>query len=157
MDLEIRPATRADALTVVQVVLSAFAEYDGALQVRPSALSDTVEQAEHAIEQGGVLLAWDGGQAVGTVRYDLREDCLYVGRLAVAPSHRRRGVGAALMRYIEELAPTLGRNRIELATRQSMPGNLAFYGRLGYHVARTEPNKRGPDTNVWFAKEIASP
>lgn len=154
MELEIRPATRDDAARLVQIVQSAFVEYDGVLAVRPMALSETLEEAERAIEDGGVLLALDGDKAVGTVRYELRSDCLYLGRLAVLPSHRRRGVGAALMNYIESLAPTAGYSRIELCTRQSMPGNLAFYSRLGYHIDRTEPNKRGPDTNVWFAKEI---
>lgn len=154
MELEIRPATLNDAAVLVEIVQSAFAEYDGVIAVRPLALSDTLENAAQAIEDGGVLIAWDGDHAVGTVRYQLRVDCLYVGRLAVVPSHRRRKVGAALMNYIERLAPTMERSRIELCTRQSMPSNLAFYGRLGYHIARTEPNKRGPDTNVWFAKEI---
>lgn len=154
MELEIRPATLDDAAVLHQLVQSAFAEYNGVLAVRPRALGDTLDDATQAIEEGGVLLAWASDQAVGSVRYELRPDSVYVGHLAVLPSHRGLGVGAALMKYIEMLAPTLGRSRVELWTRQSMPGNLAFYSRLGYRIVGTEPNSRGPDTNIWFAKEL---
>ncbi len=156
MELDIRPATPDDAAVLHEIVQSAFAEYDGVLVVRPRALGDTPEEAKRAIAEGGVLLAWDSDQAVGSVRYEIQPDCLYVGRLAVLPSHRRRGVGIALMKYVENLAPKMGRSRVALWTRQSMPSNLAFYSRLGYRVEKTEPNSRGPDTNVWFVKDILS-
>src|SRR5262245_35630088 len=154
MELEIRPANLEDAAALHHIVQAAFAEYDGVLEVRPSALTETLEEVQQAIEEGGVLLAWDGDVAVGTVRYELNPDHLYVGRLAVLPSHRRRRVGIALMRYIEGLAATLDRTRIELCTRQSMQSNLAFYERLGYHIFKTEAHPRGPDVTVWFAKEM---
>ena len=152
--MEIRPASPGDAAMLHNLILAAFAEYEGVLVVRPQALGETLEEVEQAIKEGGVLLAWDGDEALGSVRYELRPDSMYVGRLAVAPAHRSRGIGAVLMRYIEQLAPTMGRSRIELATRQSMPGNLAFYRRIGYRVARREAHTRGPDTVVWFEKEL---
>jgi ribosomal protein S18 acetylase RimI-like enzyme len=85
-------------------------------------------------------------------------DCLYVGRVAVLPSHRGRQVGAALMAHIEALAPSLGRTVLRLGTRESMPSNLAFYQRLGYRIASMEPHTRGADVVVWFEKDLgASP
>ena len=154
MEYEIRYAVLEDAPLLHDIIHAAFAEYDGVLAVPPQALSDTLEEAEQAIAKGTVLLAYDGEQAVGTVRYEVRPDSLYVGRLAVLPSHRGRKVGAALMAYIEILAPQLGRTRVDLWTRLSMPSNLAFYERLGYHRVSTEPHPRGDDFSVWFAKEL---
>src|SRR5689334_21097808 len=132
--MEIRHARVEDAEAVHDVVRAAFEEYRGVLPVSVSALDESLEDVREAISEGGVLLAVDGTQAVGTVRYEVRPDLLYVGRLAVSPSQRRRGVGAALMAFVEGLAPSLGRTRIQLATRQSIPGNIAFYERLGYKV-----------------------
>src|SRR5438552_607680 len=134
MELEIRPATPDDAAALCHLLQSAFAEYEGMLEERPMALDETLEDAKQAIEDGGVLLAWDADQVVGTIRYELWPNCLYVGRLAVLPSHRRRRIGAALMSYIERLAPRMDRSSVELCTRRSHISNLAFYSRLGYRI-----------------------
>lgn len=154
MTHKIRYAATEDAPLLHGIIQAAFAEYRGAIAVPPGALSETLEEVERAITEGKVLLAYDGAQAVGTVRYEVRPDCLYVGRLAVLPSHRGRRVGATLMAYVESLAPGLGRTRLYLGTRLSMPGNIAFYERLGYRIVHTEPHPRGDDTNVWFEKEL---
>src|SRR6476660_6734580 len=114
--MEIRNATLEDAEAVHAVVQAAFEEYRGALPVSVGALDESVEDVQKAISEGQVVLALQRGKAVGTVRYELKPDLLYVGRLAVLPAYRGRGVGAALMDYVERLVPTLGRTRIQLAT-----------------------------------------
>jgi GNAT superfamily N-acetyltransferase len=129
--MEIRYARMEDAEAVHEIVGAAFEEYRGVLPVSVSALDESVEDVRKTISDGQVLLALEGAHAVGTVRYEVRPDLLYVGRLAVLPSYRRRGIGAALMTYIEQLAPSLDRTRIQLATRQSIPDNIVFYERLG--------------------------
>lgn len=154
MIVQIRCATIEDAPLIHDIIQAAFAEYDGVIAVPPGALAETVEQAAQAIAEGTALLAYDGEEAVGTVRYEVRPDYIYVGRLAVLPTHRRRRVGAALMAHVESLAPALGRSKVHLWTRLSMPSNLAFYERLGYRIVNTEPHPRGNDTNVWFEKEL---
>jgi len=58
------------------------------------------------------------------------------------------------MGYVEEIAPTLGRTRIQLATRQSVPSNVLFYERLGYTVTERVAHPRGPDITVWFEKVV---
>ena len=152
--MEIKQADIDDAEAVYAVVQAGFGEYRDALPVPVSALDETMEDVRREISGGHVLLATEDGEAVGTVRYELRPDHLYVGRLAVSPAYRRRGVGAALMTYIEKLAPTLGHTRIRLATRQSMPSNLLFYEQLGYKVIQRLAHERGPDIAVWFEKEV---
>lgn len=157
MIVQIRCATIEDAPLIHDIIQAAFAEYDGVIAVPPGALAETVEQAAQAIGEGTALLAYAGEEAVGTVRYEVRPDYIYVGRLAVVPTHRRRRVGAALMAHVESLAPALGRSKVHLWTRLSMPSNLAFYERLGYRIVHTEPHSRGNDTNVWFEKELGPP
>ncbi len=152
--MEIRLARIEDAAAVHEVVLGAFEEYRGMLPVSLSALDETLEDVQREISAGRVLVAVEGMEAVGTVRYELKPACLYVGRLAVLPAYRKLGVGAALMAYIERLAPSLGRMRIQLATRESVPGNLRFYERLGYRVVKRVAHARGPDITVWFEKEL---
>jgi ribosomal protein S18 acetylase RimI-like enzyme len=154
--IEIRPATPGDAEALHSIVQSSFAEYS-LLAVLPSALSETLQEVEAAIQEGNVFLAFTDEHAVGTVRYQLEGDHLYVGRLAVLPEYRRHGVGAALMQHLEALAPMLGKTRMRLGTRQSMPVNLAFYERLGYRIVSREQHLRGPDVWVWYEKELPPP
>jgi len=152
--VEIRQAQLGDAEAVRQVVQEAFGEYREVVPVSLSALEETPEDLRRDVLAGRVLVAVDGTEVVGTVRYELKPDVLYVGRLAVLPSYQGRGVGAALMGYVETLAPTLGRTRIQLATRQSVPSNVLFYERLGYKVTERVAHPRGPDITVWFEKVV---
>ncbi len=176
MALLFRRAHAEDAEVVLGIIQAAFAEYLGTVPVPPGALSDTLDDVRKVIAEGRTWLVFRGSfdhaefkgsfadsldamkdafsTAVGTVRYEVRPDHLYVGRLAVLPEYRGRGIGAALMRHIEELAPPLGRTRLRLGTRESMPSNLSFYERLGYRAVERESHPRGPDVNVWFEKEL---
>lgn len=152
--LQIRTAIATDSTVVHSLIQAAFAEYEGNLPVPPGALNETLAEVEQAISQGCVVVAFEDTQVVGTARYQLHPDYIYVGRVAVLPSHKRLGIGKALMQYVEELAHSLGRTRLHLGTRQSIPANLAFYERLGYHIVSTEPHSEGPDINVWLEKRL---
>jgi GNAT superfamily N-acetyltransferase len=152
--VEIRYAVGGDAEALHKLIQAAFAEYEAVLPVPPGALGDTLEHARSAIADGRTLLACDGGQIMGTARYEPRDGYMYVGRVAVHPDYRRRGVGIELMGYVEQVARDLGYTRLRLGTRQSMPGNLAFIEGLGYSIAEREQHPRGPDINVWFEKEL---
>jgi hypothetical protein len=59
------------------------------------------------------------------------------------------------MAHLEALALTLDRTKVHLGTRGSMPGNLAFYDRLGYTIVKREQHLRGPDVWVSFEKELS--
>jgi ribosomal protein S18 acetylase RimI-like enzyme len=152
--MKIRRANIHDAEAVHAVVMAAFEEFRDKLAVSVSALDESVEDVRGAISEGRVLVALEGEDAVGTVRYEVKPDLLYVGRLAVVPSYRGKGVGAALMSQIEKLAPSLGRTHVQLATRESIPGNIAFYERIGYRISEKVQHPRGPDIVVWFEKEL---
>jgi ribosomal protein S18 acetylase RimI-like enzyme len=168
MSIFFRHATESDAEAVHNLIQAAFAEYIDTIVVPPGALSDTLEYTREAISEGRTVLAflgdldWTDGDfdysqaaLAGTARYEPRDNYLYVGRVAVHPDYRRHGIGKALMEYIERIASTSGYTRLYLETRASMPGNLAFYERLGYAIVKEEDHPRGPDINVGFEKPIS--
>lgn len=67
-----------------------------------------------------------GGNAIGTGR--LLTDG-HIGRMAVLPEWRSKGVGAALLRYLMEVARSRGMNRLVLnAQTHAAP----FYARFGF-------------------------
>ena len=52
--------------------------------------------------------------------------------LGVEPARRHRGLGAALLVWLEKCARTAGLERIQLEARADNPGAIAFYREQGY-------------------------
>ena len=57
---------------------------------------------------------------------------LYVHRLAVHPSHQRKGFGRLMMDFAEAKAEEEGYRSVRLDTYTGNPGNVRLYEKLGY-------------------------
>jgi ribosomal protein S18 acetylase RimI-like enzyme len=154
MAVNIRLATLEEAPLVREIMLAAFAEHEGALPVDSSAHTETVDEVLDEMRQGGAVLAEDGTRAVGSARFKPDGEDLYVGRLAVLPDDRRRGVASAIMRFLEEIARDLGHDAIRIGVRESLPSNVELYRSLGYEVWTIEPHPRGPDRVLIMGKRV---
>jgi predicted GNAT family N-acyltransferase len=75
------------------------------------------------------LVAVDGGAVVATCRLLAEDSEVKLGRMAVAASHRGRGLAAALLVEADARARELGARRIVLAAQLSAE---AVYARAGY-------------------------
>lgn len=71
------------------------------------------------------------GNAVDQVRGDRGT---HIFLLYVVPEHRQRGIGKALMRYVEDWARTRGDRQIGLQVFQSNQPALNLYNQLGYQT-----------------------
>jgi ribosomal protein S18 acetylase RimI-like enzyme len=145
MSPEIRLARTGEAELVHRLTQQAFAEYRGQLQPPSSAHEETEAVVAAALAKGGALLALVGGTAVGAARFAAEGDHLYVGRVAVLPAWRGRGIAVALMLALEQHARRLQIGAIELGVRESLPSNVRLYEKLGYAVLRREPHPRNTD------------
>ena len=90
--------------------------------------------AKLAVQPERFLVALDGGRAVGSIMagYDGHRGWLYA--VAVCVSHRRRGIGAALVRAAEERLRACGCRKINLQVRATNRAVVEFYEGLGYAV-----------------------
>jgi len=61
----------------------------------------------------------------------------YLDTLAVAPQQRGRGIGAALLQALPEVALANGKNRIGLNVDEANSGARRLYRRLGYQTVGT--------------------
>jgi predicted N-acetyltransferase YhbS len=82
------------------------------------------------------FVATERGRIVGTVRLwnidaGAGRPALLLGPLAVAPEHRNRGIGKALVRHAQEEAARLGHGAVLLV------GDAPYYGQLGFAADRT--------------------
>jgi len=87
-------------------------------------------------------------------------DELHINNLAVAPSHRRIGIGTALLMRVLAAGAELGARRATLEVRRSNEAARLLYERFGFSVAGV---RRGYYTNpvedalVLWREELASP
>ena len=153
-DRRIVLAADDEAELVHYIMREAFAEYAEVLQPPSGATRETVDDVRQAMRRGGAVLVWEGDRAVASARFRLDTDALYVGRVAVLPQHRRRGIGRRIMTFMEALALERGYRSVRLGVRMQLPGNLAFYQKLGYEIMHVVPHERGNDQIAFLAKQI---
>jgi len=79
-----------------------------------------------------VATARAGTDLVGFSLTQFGDTKAHLALLAVAPSHRRAGLGRRLVRWTEESAVIAGVFRIDLEVRAINPAALQFYASLGY-------------------------
>ncbi|WP_435059172.1 GNAT family N-acetyltransferase [Streptomyces sp. bgisy060] len=124
-DLQIRAATHAD----VQAVLTFWKE-----SAEGTSVSDDVDGVTRLVERdpGALLLALVDGVVVGSViaGWDGWRASLY--RLAVLPSHRRRGISSALLRTAEERFLALGGRRVDAMVLEANATGRALWEAAGY-------------------------
>jgi ribosomal protein S18 acetylase RimI-like enzyme len=135
-------SSRADL--VFRLAVAAFEEFRATLVPPPGILAETVEDVAAYIQRGGAVIAWDGDVAVGSARFHREPDHLYVGRVAVPPEFRRRGIASELMRFLETHARSLGLPETRVEVRMALPSNIALYESLGYLPISYQPHPRVP-------------
>lgn len=146
MELILRDAASQDADLLTQIIRAAFAGYDGKLDPPSGAHSETSDQIREKLTLGGGTLALIGPEYAGCIVYYPQDNYLYLGRLSVLPPFRRFGVGKALVESVERKAVEMNIPCVQLGVRLALPGNRAFFERLGYriisehsHAGYTEP------------------
>jgi GNAT superfamily N-acetyltransferase len=115
------------------VMRAAFIESE-ARELPSSALDETVDDVRRALADGGAVLALVDGRAVGCLRFRIDGRALVFSRMGVLPEARKRGVGAAMVAYVEAHARRLGLRSVELTARSQQPDNRPYYQRLGYTI-----------------------
>ena len=128
----------ADATAAAALIRSAFASQSVATDPPPSALgetADSVAASQAAPDQGGIG-AWAGTALAGCVMWQVQARGLYLGRLAVSPAWRRRGLASALVDAAEAEARRRGLPRLLLSTRLVLADNRRLFARCGFVETR---------------------
>jgi GNAT superfamily N-acetyltransferase len=155
--ITVRIVDRHDAALVRTLMLAGFEQFRGMLDPPSSAFTETVEDVAAAIDRGGAAIAWLGDTPVGSVRFELEETWVYIGRLAVIPEARRRGVAQALMTAAETEAVRFGVSETQLSMRAILPGNRALFEKAGYTLISIEPHPRNPLQNTLRLRKLLQP
>ncbi len=89
----------------------------------------------------------------GLMRYG--DDAAHLLLLAVHARHARRGIGSALLAWLERSARVAGVASIQLETRQGNAAARAFYAYHGYRETQIVPGYyQGREASVRFGKSL---
>jgi predicted N-acetyltransferase YhbS len=128
----------------------------GALDIDPpsSMLKESLDHFAERFRSDTIFVAQDGTRLIGSVFCTPEEGALYIGRLAVAPAWRRRGVAGTLVEAAKNEARRRGAARITLGARIALLGNVALFRRHGFVVVR-ETCHPGFTTPTSYDMELA--
>jgi len=102
-----------------------------------------------------VIVVRDGGGLAGFAIMQYKDDEAHLLLFAVDAASRRRGVGAALLAWLEETALTAGIGVVYLEARERNAEARAFYRRHGYNeIARVPRMYRGVEDGLRIAKDL---
>jgi len=130
--LTLRLARAADAAVIADLVRLAFSTQSVRTNPPSSALKETPASVTRELQQGGGAVIESDGVMVGAVLWREEEGSLYVGRLAVHPSQRRRGIARLLMAEAEREARRRGLTRLHLGVRLPLEDNRRFFLSCGF-------------------------
>lgn len=122
----------------------------------PSSLSEmTPESLREKAAAETLVTIRQGGRLVACGYLKDTGRSVYLGKLAVHPDHRGRGLLRRIVAEAEAMARTLGRPALELGTRVELTENHATFARLGFReVGRTAHPGYDRPTSVTMARPV---
>lgn len=152
-----REATSEDVAALVELIHSAFEEYRGRLDPPSGAHAETETSVRKKLQDGGAVVAVGGGELLGCVFFQPESDHVYLGRLAVRPGHRGRGIARHLVAWVESHERTTALGRVRVGVRLALRQNRAYFERAGYVVTQLESHAGYEDaTSATMEKRISS-
>src|SRR5438132_13608862 len=102
--------------------------------------------------QGTIVRSMDNRRHPQVIRSRKVERSLRLVR--ISSEYRQRGVSAALMKALEDVARIAALSEIRLGVRASLPSNLRHYENLGYWSLDSSPYSRGSVWVNWLRKQV---
>jgi len=156
MRISVSPAGFTDWPRLVGLVRDSFAYMDSRIDP-PSSLKEMgIEEFKAKAVEETLILAEDDQTIIGCAFAALRDDCVYVGKVAVAQAARGKGVARAMFAAAEALAREHGREFLELQTRVELVENQATFAALGFQkVAESAHAGYDRPTSITMRKRVA--
>jgi ribosomal protein S18 acetylase RimI-like enzyme len=151
-DTRIRRAETRDGAVLADLVRLAFSTQSRPTTPPSGALKETAGSIAEHLRDGGGALFEEAGTIVGAVFWNEEGGGLYVGRLSVHPSYRRRGIAGALMAEAEHETRRLGLSHMRLGVRLALHDNRRFFASYGF-VETTLHRHEGFSEPTWVMME----
>jgi ribosomal-protein-alanine N-acetyltransferase len=132
-DIAVRLATSADAAEIAAMSRDEI-EHGLPWRWRPGRVARAIADVET-----NVVVVGEPGTLVAFGIMSYRDEEAHLLLFAVRPASRRRGVGSAVLRWLEDVALAAGTRRIHLEARRENAAARLFYNEHGYHERAIRP------------------
>jgi ribosomal protein S18 acetylase RimI-like enzyme len=137
----------------LDLLQAAFAFMEGRIDPPSSLATMTLDSLTETARTSEVWAL--GDPVISCMILTPRGDALYLGKLAVADSHRGHGIARRLVDLAVARAPIHKVSRIELQTRVELTGNQVAFRALGFtEVARTAHPGYDRPTAITFERKV---
>ncbi|WP_085521479.1 GNAT family N-acetyltransferase [Tuberibacillus sp. Marseille-P3662] len=141
-------ADRSDAALIHDLMIKAFVEYNDA-EPPSSALEETVESIATALKDDEQsLISYVDGEAVGMVRFRLKENAVYFYRLSVIPEKQGQGIAKKILRSLEDYAKQNSIPTMLCKVRMNVSKNIKLYSSMGYSIYDEEVINKPNGTSI---------
>jgi ribosomal protein S18 acetylase RimI-like enzyme len=120
-----------------------------------------IDAREHArkIREEEIFVAEVSGECVGLLRLEfLWSKCAYIANLRVREEHRRRGVGRAFLRFLDDHLARLGCTIVLSSSQADAPEAQAWHRRMGFEecgvLSGINPGGVG---EIFFRRKLGAP
>lgn len=137
LEIRVGEPAFADWNALHGLLVEAFAYMTGRIDPPSSLARMDAAALRRKAEGEKLVVVEDRGRLVACGFFALRPQSLYLGKLAVAVSHRRMGLLRLMVALAEAEARTLDLPALELETRVELTENHATFAALGFAVAGT--------------------
>ncbi len=133
LDIIIRKAQLADLAVLPQIEHKADGLFPDNQYPDDMGLC-SLQELEHAMNQGFLWVAVNKGQLVGFSMAGLLGEYLHLQQLSVLPEFGRRGIGAGLLKVVAQQALAVKVVGVTLTTFSNIPWNAPYYEKQGFVV-----------------------
>ena len=130
--VEVAPVDFADWTGLQALLQQAYSDMQGRIDPPSSLLGMGADELRAKAQRETLVVAFFGEDLVGCGFADWRAGALYVSKLAVRDTARRRGVARAILKACEALACAAQREFVELETRIELVDNHRTFHALGF-------------------------
>jgi len=142
-------STHSDFIVLVQLLDADLAQRDGEDHAYYHQFN-TIDKLKQ------VVIAYENNVAIGSGAIKpFGADAMEVKRMYVPPTHRGKGIAAAILTELETWATELGFTRCVLETGKKQPEAMALYQKCGYKVIPNYGQYAGIENSVCFEKELS--
>jgi N-acetylglutamate synthase-like GNAT family acetyltransferase len=155
MVITVSPKKFSDWSALAELLREAFKYMDDRIDP-PSSLgamgvADFIQKAQDET----LIVAQINNQLIGCAFAAIRDDCVYLSKVAVHQKYRRQGVTRSLFEAADELAKQKGKKLLELQTRIELTENHQAFGALGFiKVAETAHPGYNRTTSITMRRRV---
>lgn len=137
------------------LLCQSFAYMEGRIDP-PSSLSRmSPKSLKEKANEEILLIVTDGDKLAACAYLKKTPDSIYVGKVAVAQSHQKRGIAREIFKLAEDYARANDKSSLELQTRVELFENHQVFERLGFVISgRSSHDGYDSPTTITMSKEI---